>query len=192
MYVALSHRWGIQKKKKLRTLEGNLDDDLERIRVEELSQTFKEALEVTRNLGANYLWIDSLCIIQDSSDDWAYEATQMGKIFEKAYCAIAAVDAIDDETGIDRGLFLPREEDPLTVHFKCAPQKDSVHPERFRSENGQPYRWKYTYYQPSPAENDDVYNEALPEQHRMVAKPRLLGSAGEITRSKWNWRGWIL
>ncbi|KAF2809044.1 uncharacterized protein BDZ99DRAFT_44040 [Mytilinidion resinicola] len=69
----------------------------------------------------------------------------MGKIFERAYCTLAAVDAIDDDTGIDRGLFLPRTEDPLTVRLKCHLLKDPVKPERFQSPDGQPYCWKYTY-----------------------------------------------
>lgn len=188
-YVALSHRWGAQKN--LRTLDKNLEKHLKKIKVEDLSKTFKDAIEVTRGLGAHYLWIDSLCIIQDNLDDWTFEATQMGKIFEQASCTIAAIDAIADSTGIDRGLFLPREEDPLTVRFYCAPQKDAVEPERFRSKDGQPYCWKYTYYS-YPKQSSDSANEDLLEQHRLVAKPRLLGSPWEIMRSKWNWRGWIL
>lgn len=188
VYIALSHRWGAQKN--LRTLNENLAEHLVKINVEDLSQTFKDAVEVTRDLGAQYLWIDSLCIIQDNGDDWAFEATQMGRIFERAYCTIAAVDAVDDSTGMDRGLFLPREEDPLTVRFHCAPQKDPVQPERFRSKDGQPYCWKYTFYS-NPEEDDDMTYANLLKQHRLIAKPRLLGSPWQIMRSKWNWRGWI-
>lgn len=189
VYIALSHRWGTRKK--LRTLKENFAKHLVKINVEDLSQTFKEAIEVTRDLGAQYLWIGSLCIIQDDRNDWLFEATQMGKIFEQAYCTISAVDAIDDDTGMDRGLFLPREEDPLTVRLNCAPQKDPVQPERFRAKDGQPYCWKYAYYS-NPEETDDSDCENLPKQHRLIAKPRLLGSQCEIMRSKWNWRGWIL
>ncbi|KAF2195046.1 heterokaryon incompatibility, partial [Zopfia rhizophila CBS 207.26] len=102
VYITLSHRWGARKK--LRTLKENLKVHLGKINAEDMSQTFKDAVEVTRDLGAQYLWIDSLCIIQDDMDDWAFEAAQMGKIFEQAYCTIAAVDAINDNTDMDRGL----------------------------------------------------------------------------------------
>jgi hypothetical protein len=187
VYIALSHRWGAHKK--LLTLKENLAEHLVQIKFEDLSQTFKDAVQVTRDLGVQYLWIDSLCIIQDNKIDWAFEATQMGRIFERAYCTIAAVDAVDDTTNTDRGLFIPRQEDPLTVRFHCAPQKDPVQPERFRSEDGQPYCWMYTFY--SDQEKSDNVTNPL-EQHRLIAKPRLLGSTWDIMRSKWNKRGWIL
>ncbi|KAK1502880.1 hypothetical protein CTAM01_04869 [Colletotrichum tamarilloi] len=35
-----------------------------------LSKTFQDAVLVTRRLGIKYIWIDSLCIIQDSKLDW--------------------------------------------------------------------------------------------------------------------------
>jgi len=42
-----------------------------------LCQNFKDAITVTRHLGFQYIWIDSLCIIQDSFDDWDKESAQM-------------------------------------------------------------------------------------------------------------------
>ncbi|KAH8727761.1 heterokaryon incompatibility protein-domain-containing protein [Phaeosphaeriaceae sp. PMI808] len=189
VYIALSHRWG--PRKNLRTLNGNLKDHLKKINIEDMPHTFKDAIEVTRDLGAQYLWIDSLCIIQDNEEDWAFEANQMGRIFENALCTIAAVDAIDDRTGMDRGLFIPREEDPLAVRFYCAPQKDPVKPEIFRSKAGQPYCWKYNYYS-NPKESNCTANENILQEHRLIAKPRLLGSGWETMQSKWNRRGWIL
>jgi hypothetical protein len=46
-----------------------------------------------------YLWIDSLCIIQDSDDDWRKEAKRMEDVFASAYCTIAATAAPDSESG---------------------------------------------------------------------------------------------
>jgi len=64
-----------------------------------LPQTFRDAISVVRSAGQKYLWIDSLCIIQDSSEDWAREAMQMGSIYDGAWCTIAATRARDSTEG---------------------------------------------------------------------------------------------
>lgn len=69
-----------------------------------LPKTFRDAVTVTRKLGVRYLWIDSLCIIQDDPDDWLREAAVMGEIYAKAYCTLAATSARDSNDG----LFIPR------------------------------------------------------------------------------------
>ena len=56
-----------------------------------------------------YIWIDSLCIIQDSEEDWRREAVSMGEVYKNAICNIAATGAVRREDGC----FLPRTEDPL-------------------------------------------------------------------------------
>ncbi|KAI4200989.1 MAG: hypothetical protein LQ350_003558 [Teloschistes chrysophthalmus] len=69
-----------------------------------LTKTFREAMEMTVRMGIRYLWIDSLCIIQDSEEDWKRESKMMGAIYEHAFCNIAAAKAsIGDE-----GLFTHR------------------------------------------------------------------------------------
>jgi hypothetical protein len=62
-YVALSHCWGTTPT--LKTTSGTFEDGLAAIRYAALPQTFRDAVDVTRWLGYRYLWIDSLCIIQD-------------------------------------------------------------------------------------------------------------------------------
>ncbi|RMZ90673.1 hypothetical protein DV736_g2094, partial [Chaetothyriales sp. CBS 134916] len=47
-----------------------------------------------------YLWIDSLCIVQDSKEDWEREATLMERVYEYSYCNISAVKAANTEEGI--------------------------------------------------------------------------------------------
>jgi len=65
-----------------------------------LPKTFQDAIEVTRRLGISYLWIDSLCIIQDSKDDWAREASKMADIYRNAYVTVAATGAKDSTVGL--------------------------------------------------------------------------------------------
>lgn len=74
-YVALSHRW--INGKILRLLKDNIEAYREAIPSELMSNNFNDAVAVTRMLGVGYVWIDSLCIIQDSEADWATEATRM-------------------------------------------------------------------------------------------------------------------
>lgn len=50
-------------------------------------------------IGLQYLWVDSLCIIQDSKEDWEREGAKMGDIYHNAYVTIAATCAGKSEDG---------------------------------------------------------------------------------------------
>lgn len=72
--------------------------ELERgIPISSLSRTFQDAIQIVRSLGVRYLWIDALCIIQDSSEDWENEAARMSEVYAKSYCNIAATHAVNGE-----------------------------------------------------------------------------------------------
>lgn len=91
-YLALSHRWG-EKALSFQTFRKNVDDYRKGIHIAQLPATFRDAVRVTRELGFQYLWIDSVCIIQkDASDqgDIEFEATRMDQVFSSASCVIAA------------------------------------------------------------------------------------------------------
>lgn len=88
-YVALSHCWGIVSKR-FSTVEKNFSQLKKSIDVEALPQTFRDAITVTRGLQIKYIWIDSLCIIQDDEEDWYREAARMELVFSDAYCTIGA------------------------------------------------------------------------------------------------------
>lgn len=57
---------------------------------ESLPALFQDAIVTTQKLGIQYLWIDSLCIIQDSEDDWQAESAKMGSVYRNAKVTIAA------------------------------------------------------------------------------------------------------
>lgn len=103
VYVTLSHCWGPPDKKPLQTTKENLKDHIQRIPFDTLPKTFKDAVEITRHLGVRYLWIDSLCIIQNDAIDWKTEAKTMGLLYERARCTIAAADATDSTQGFFLG-----------------------------------------------------------------------------------------
>lgn len=108
-YLALSHQWGpAEEHRRFCTYARDVENcPVEKIiRVHHLPRTFRDAVFVTRNLGIPYLWIDSLCIIQDSSDDWDAESQLMEQVYSSAYATIAASCA----RGTNDGFLKPRVE----------------------------------------------------------------------------------
>lgn len=69
---------------------------------EQAPATFYDAIRVTRMLGVQYLWIDSLCIIQNDARDWQIESSRMGDVYRNAYLTIAACCASSDSEGFLR------------------------------------------------------------------------------------------
>lgn len=68
-----------------------------------LPRTFYDAVCSARNLHrlhVRYLWIDSLCIIQDDSEDWAVQSSEMAQIYSGAVMTIAASSAKDGSAGL--------------------------------------------------------------------------------------------
>jgi len=118
-YIALSHCWGKKQEvgEEFRTLRGNFDERRREFRMDVLPQTFRDAVTVTRELGKRYLWIDSLCIIQDDPNDWAVESKRMEDVFTNAYCTIAASSAADSTVGFLKDRQLPQYvEVPNSAH----------------------------------------------------------------------------
>lgn len=106
-YLTLSHCWGLSGHVKL--TKTNYGSFLTAAGDSSLPKTYRDAFRVTVSLGFRFLWIDSLCIIQDDVDDWRKQSLKMGAIYSNADCNIAATWASD---GGD-GCFNKR--DPYTV-----------------------------------------------------------------------------
>lgn len=83
------------------TTTKNLQEHLQEI--ENLPQTFLDAVLLTGGLGLRYLWVDSLCILQDSREDWAHEAPLMASVYGNAYVTIAADAAKNTNAGFLTG-----------------------------------------------------------------------------------------
>jgi hypothetical protein len=71
-YVCLSHCWG--ESQPLRTTTATIQKHKHEIAWDAIPRTFQDAIQVTKRLHINYIWIDSLCIIQDDAEDWAAQA----------------------------------------------------------------------------------------------------------------------
>lgn len=97
-YVTLSHCWGSMQYSTLSTRSE--PDFITKIPLEPLSQTFRDAIYVTSRLGYSYLWIDTLCIVQDSPEDWLHESSLMDRVYAHSSLNIAATAAADGAGGL--------------------------------------------------------------------------------------------
>lgn len=70
--------------------------------------TLRDAITVTKALGIRYLWIDALCIIQDSVKDWAREAARMRDVYRGAVITISTSCAASTGEGVFRDRHAPR------------------------------------------------------------------------------------
>lgn len=102
-YVALSYCWGgdsdfIFTDAKKQALESGIP-------VDEFPETLRDAVLITRQLRIQYVWIDALCIKQDSADDWAREAAKMKEVYAGAVLTVIASNSPSTRSGI----FSPRQ-----------------------------------------------------------------------------------
>jgi hypothetical protein len=100
-YACLSHCWGKQKPT-CRTLMSTLEANKQGIPWNPMPATFQDAIDFTRRLGLQYIWIDSLCIIQDSDEDWVEQSALMADIYGNAYVTLCATASHSDDGGCYR------------------------------------------------------------------------------------------
>ncbi|PMD17112.1 HET-domain-containing protein, partial [Hyaloscypha hepaticicola] len=100
-YATLSHCWGSMSHIRYQATTSTLLSLKERIPYKDLPRTYCDAISVCRALKIRYLWIDSLCIIQDSKEDWAREAANMAHVYSNSSLTISA----DWSTNSDGGCF---------------------------------------------------------------------------------------
>ncbi|KAE8441884.1 hypothetical protein EG329_004190 [Mollisiaceae sp. DMI_Dod_QoI] len=87
-YIALSHCWGSESF--IQTTRASLKQRMSNISWSELPRTFQDAITFARKIKVEYIWIDSLCIIQDDTSDWESESAVMADIYSNAYITLAA------------------------------------------------------------------------------------------------------
>jgi hypothetical protein len=97
-YIALSYCWG--KLPTVTTTSKTIQERILGMPLETLPQTYVDAIKITRKLGIRYLWIDALCIIQDSLEDWKEQSALMGSIYRSAWLTIAALASTSSQDGV--------------------------------------------------------------------------------------------
>jgi hypothetical protein len=112
-YATLSYCWGKLGTEWLCT-KHNLNQYFHCIDRESLPATIRDCIVIAANLCISYIWIDALCIIQDSSSDWATESAKMGGIYHGSLVTIAAAGSSDSGGGCFNKISRPRfSEDAL-------------------------------------------------------------------------------
>lgn len=98
-YAALSYCWGGPLQEKTKTTMATVVRNSEGICVQALPLTVQHAITIARGLGLVYLWVDSLCIIQDSASDWQKQSALMCDIYSNASITISADGSLDCQSG---------------------------------------------------------------------------------------------
>ena len=102
-YVTLSHRWCDDNQ--LQLTKGSLQQLRSRVPLQKCKASIKDAVQVARHLDIQYIWVDSLCIVQDDITDKANEISRMHDVYSNSLCNIAAYDA----EKADEGCFFHRD-----------------------------------------------------------------------------------
>lgn len=134
-YATLSHCWGTSEKGILKLTRSTLENYLSEIRTTELPKTFRDAIEICKRLDIRYIWIDSLCIIQDDEQDWAKESATMANFYGGCLLNIAASSARDSS----QGCFFKRKDLPR-CHFSLKIDNNTNFEYDIMSETPDPHR----------------------------------------------------
>lgn len=121
-YMTLSHRWPTDASSYTQLKHNNLELLENQIETASLSKVFQNAISCTRSLGIKYIWIDSLCIMQDSKVDWQVESAMMADVYAQSYCNISATADECKEGGLfhtRRGM--PRSHERVTSNWTGQP-----------------------------------------------------------------------
>ncbi|KAK0613940.1 heterokaryon incompatibility protein-domain-containing protein, partial [Immersiella caudata] len=97
-YVCLSRCWG--RKPFLQTKSTNIEAHKNGISMAGLPPNFQDAADITRRPRLRYIWIDSLCIMQDDISDWRKESARISSIYEHAFLVLSATKSKDAYEGM--------------------------------------------------------------------------------------------
>jgi Heterokaryon incompatibility protein (HET) len=160
----LSHCWG--QSPSLLLKKDSLGSFMNEICISKLPKTYTDAIRITRELEVQYLWIDSLCIIQDSDEDWRQESAMMDKVYSNTYCTIAAAASRDG----DGGLFF-RPDTPAATPCKIRCTWNPAQPTTFLCHDDTP--WIDVEFGP-------LYSRAWVLQERLLSPCMLLFAGDQV------------
>jgi len=96
-WAALSYVWGGPQL--FRTTVSSLASMKTGFAINCLPRTLQDAVTVCKAMSLEYLWVDSLCIIQDDPDDLVQELASMPQIYQRAWVTISASTAASVSDG---------------------------------------------------------------------------------------------
>lgn len=107
-YATLSHCWGTNPDF-ITLTTGNYTDFCKGIPVDSLPKSFRDAITICDHLDIRYIWIDSLCILQDSHPDWLLHAAEMASVYQNCHLNLS----FDAAANPGQGVFRRRNTDVL-------------------------------------------------------------------------------
>lgn len=121
-WAALSHCWGSGAP--FLTTTSNLVQRQRGIPFADFPATFQDAIVICRRLGIEHLWIDSLCILQDSPSDWLSESARMGYVYSRATVTLVA----EASPNCHNGIFAPANGSRTsTIRIPCVDSAGAPH-----------------------------------------------------------------
>ncbi len=121
-YITLTHRWN-HETENCRTTASNYNNRLKGIGFGTLPRLFQDVFIIAQELDVSYVWIDSMCIIQqgDNGADWRREAPKMAQYYQYSLFTIA-----DTMADLGKGLLHPYAEDvtPWASRLVRLPYRD--------------------------------------------------------------------
>ncbi|KAK8066794.1 HET domain-containing protein [Apiospora hydei] len=164
-YLALSHCWGSTTTKPFTTAKATLRDRMSGIWISVLPKTFRDAIRVARVLEVQYLWIDSLCIVQDDLQDWTVEAAKMADVYQGSYFTIAATSSPDG----DGGLYLDSVTPATRVDLRRAKESSKPSPNTSNAEPPDACYIRYPVASPDTIRSGPLSSRAWVLQEQMLS-----------------------
>ena len=209
-YFTLSHCWGTSEvPMALQLTQQNITSLKQRISLNELPRTFKDMVSVSRSLHIQYVWIDSLCILQDDKGDWKAESAKMWQIYSNAYANIAATSSSNSSQGLFREarptptkpcivdvreghpLFPPGKyhcyNDAEWIHqIREAPlsRRAWVHQEWLLSTRTLHYASDQLFWECREMRASETFPTGIPARYHTELSKLSLGSTGDISKQK--------
>jgi len=130
-YVALSYVWGDPTDGRLQLRSGNQADLLKANSLgttwSSIPMTIRDAITVTKELRQRYLWVDSLCLVQDDADELRECVTLMDRIYQEAVFTIVGASGQDAYSGLPGVIPTARETQRLVKEIIPGLRMTTVH-----------------------------------------------------------------
>lgn len=179
-YVALSHCWGEEKHwPQCLTTAETLEARMHHIAWETIPQTFRDAIILTRRLGLEYIWIDSVCIVQRDEKDWERESIMMESVYSHAFLTLAALTSRNSHGGLFRSRALEMLFQLLTIRWRGVEQPLFAYLPRVL-EDTKLYSHLEDPHQDSVEELHPLLTRAWAFQERLVSARTLMFGKGQL------------
>lgn len=107
-FASLSYVWGVTPQKLTLLIENEYELQRPNSLVGKVSKTISDAIHLTEKLGLQYLWVDALCIIQNSDDDKVMQLGNIANVYAHSLFTIMAAAGDDSNFGLP-GIHTPRD-----------------------------------------------------------------------------------